>query len=522
MFQSVPNTELTCTICGGFWQDTDVKLRDLQRGEDQGCSTCNIMLQAINSFLPWILWRAGPLKAAILSVDAIVFHWDASNKAIYYEGTPEYPLYLSTDGEVETGHQLFSQHDTASGDTGTVASLRRIPPWINTCISQHSACGEPKDTPLPRRVLEIGETEGALIKLYESQNELARYACLSHRWGTGQPIVTTSESYDKLVKGIPSEELPLTFRDAVSVARRLSIRYLWIDCFCIIQDNAKDLEEACAMMDVIFENAFLTIAATRSEGPDDGLFVRRYAERRIQRLQIPGTEFWGKSDIYVRNFNHGEEDDLSSQHWITAGFSQGFSSGWPLLLRGWVFQERILSPRMLHFGNEITWECRSESVCECNFKASSGALQDSKHRLREEGCSLWSSESSTSTLHLTWKRVVEEYSELASNLTYERDIFPALSGLASRFSRLLSDEYVAGMWRKHLIQGLLWVVPSSPEGGVPLKWRAPTWSWASVCCAVSRVSRMRTGWEFALRRAPKRKLDLVSANMSSQVESGEA
>ncbi|KAM7202468.1 hypothetical protein V8F33_002688 [Rhypophila sp. PSN 637] len=38
----------------------------------------------------------------------------------------------------------------------------------------------------------------------------------------------------------------------------------------------------------------------------------------------------------------------------------------PLLMRGWAFQERILAPRVLHFCNsELVWECNEEVICEC-------------------------------------------------------------------------------------------------------------------------------------------------------------
>lgn len=39
----------------------------------------------------------------------------------------------------------------------------------------------------------------------------------------------------------------------------------------------------------------------------------------------------------------------------------------PLLTRAWVFQERLLSTRVLHFGPyELFFECRTSIECECN------------------------------------------------------------------------------------------------------------------------------------------------------------
>lgn len=42
-------------------------------------------------------------------------------------------------------------------------------------------------------------------------------------------------------------------------------------------------------------------------------------------------------------------------------------AGAPLLQRAWVFQEQVLSPRMIHFGaQELVWECSHGLRCECS------------------------------------------------------------------------------------------------------------------------------------------------------------
>ena len=478
-----------CYSCRSFKHDIEVKYGDLANGELGGCPSCSMVLHAIEAFLPEMHTLTTQLDNPEYSPNDLVFSWNAWDKSIYLQTDPHYRLYLSTDAVPDSDHVLFSQHDTASGNTNSEASLSRILSWIDACTSRHDRCENPTDKTLPRRVLDIGETDEELIRLYDTQNEPGRYACLSHCWGSGQPIVTTNKTYATLVHGIRSRDLPLTFRDAISVARRLSIKYLWIDCFCIIQDSPRDLQEQCAVMDLIFENACLTIAATKSTGPEDGLFAREHQDREIKLIQPPQTSLWANGNAYVRNFNHRPDDNRRNQHWETAGFVQGAQARWPLLTRAWVFQERLLSPRIIHFGNELTWECRTKTVCECNFQPGPGPPDESKVRLRKEGGSLWLKDSSPSTLHLTWKRLVEDYTELTGNLTYESDIFPALAGLVSRFTRLLDDEYVAGLWRKRFVEGLLWTVPPPQEGkGVLRKWRAPTWSWASVCRPIKYVS----------------------------------
>lgn len=38
------------------------------------------------------------------------------------------------------------------------------------------------------------------------------------------------------INGIPWEEIPRTFQDAIVVFKHLSVTYLWIDAVCILQE----------------------------------------------------------------------------------------------------------------------------------------------------------------------------------------------------------------------------------------------------------------------------------------------
>jgi hypothetical protein len=84
--------------------------------------------------------------------------------------------------------------------------------------------------------------------------------------------------------------------------------------------------------------------------------------------------------------------------------------------------------------------------------------------------------------------LVSDYTLLA--LTYEKDVFPALSGLARQFQEVAGLDYVAGLWRQSLVEDLLWHVDLHVESRGWLErpaWRAPSWSWASVRGAVEFV-----------------------------------
>ncbi|KAM5343636.1 hypothetical protein ACJ41O_012173 [Fusarium nematophilum] len=265
-----------------------------------------------------------------------------------------------------TGPQtpLLSSAKAYLDDTRSDASLHRLQLLIQYCATEHKRCGNMETKPLPDRVLDLGNPESPAIRLLETRNEKAFYACLSHRWGQVQPLKTILESIESHRRGISIDALPLTFRDAISVCRRLSIRYIWIDSLCIIQNSASDWGRQAAKMASIYENAFLTIAATKAQGPDSGLHTREHQDPVLFE-RIPGSEIGcGVSvDVFVR----ADYDPRGGiQHWDCPDYGAESEKQWPLLTRAWVFQERILSPRILHFAqNELVWECRTAISCDC-------------------------------------------------------------------------------------------------------------------------------------------------------------
>jgi hypothetical protein len=235
-----------------------------------------------------------------------------------------------------------------------------------------------------------------------------------------------------------------TFQDAVIVTRHLGFRYLWIDSLCIIQDDKQDWEREVARMALVYKGSQLTIAATSSKDGSEGCFGKRFEgdfqftwnssndPRYIDVLPIQ-AEDTKPIDIEVRD-SEGKVQrfcarlPLSHAPWDYHGASEGAEfvrsvldilgipkvstaqmqpdynkallrkCGAPLLQRAWVFQEQILSPRMIHFGRyEMAWECHSGLQCECSglkiqawgnsqrtnpsAKSYSGMLADSYHLL---------------------------------------------------------------------------------------------------------------------------------------------
>jgi hypothetical protein len=134
---------------------------------------------------------------------------------------------------------------------------------------------------------------------------------------------------------------------------------------------------------------------------------------------------------------------------------------------------------MIHFATrEMIWECNSALLCECmelDGQYSSLAINQKPMLMT----SPWSVSN-----FKTWYKVVEEVTN--RNITKPDDILPCLSGLARRFQDAGAGIYLAGLWLDDLLLGLLWEGSEKCSRATP--YRAPSWSWASVCVDNSYVS----------------------------------
>ncbi|KAH7058684.1 hypothetical protein B0J12DRAFT_651125 [Macrophomina phaseolina] len=96
----------------------------------------------------------------------------------------------------------------------------------------------------PTRLLDLG-AEGCspVTRLVnESGTDGAPYATFSYRWGPRLPLMLLPSNVESFESGIRYATLPQTFKDAISVCRELSIRYLWIDALCIVQGPFGDFK----------------------------------------------------------------------------------------------------------------------------------------------------------------------------------------------------------------------------------------------------------------------------------------
>ena len=171
----------------------------------------------------------------------------------------------------------------------------------------------------------------------------------------------------------------------------------------------------------------------------------------------------------------------------------------PLSKRGWILQERLLSPRILYFGSrQMYFECDSSERYESHPTSTLPQINSPATMLQTAvpfGKNVLS-DSSQRSVYALWYSIVVACSNC--QLTNGDDRLPSLSGLASRFrSKLKGDEYLAGIWRGDMVHGLLWYrqYPNAhPQSVNAPQIGAPSWSWVSCDRPVQFYVDRWEGW----------------------------
>ena len=286
-------------------------------------------------------------------------------------------------------------------------------------------------------------------------------------------------------------ELPLTFQHAIEVTRRLKKQYIWIDSLCIYQDqdDKSDWLIESQLMHKVYTRCYLNIAATGAKDGTEGLFATRSADCELKPLTI---EWLPPSHVQSAE---APRPKYVLTDWL---FLERELLLAPLNRRGWVLQERLLAPRILHFGSrQLFWECSRGVLCErfpitlplCMRKTRAANFSSLKYAYGEpipdtsSGNAVKAEAGETEGPYKLWTNVVSAYSNSA--LSFSTDKLIALSGIAKIMEERLNDQYIVGMWRRYLASQLLWKVDDASQASGkpstrPIPHRAPTWSWMSL------------------------------------------
>lgn len=402
-------------------------------------------------------------------------------------------------------------------NTGDDHVLSDIRDWMLSC-TKHHRCADWEHTVRfrPPRLLEI---QGDRVRLIDTRQICPHgcYATLSYRWGPPpHPLRLTPETFPRLVSGIDVKDLPKTFQDAVSIAKRLhDVSCLWIDSLCIIQsgpDHANDWLEHVGQMDTIYQHGLINIAAVDSENADHGILCNREIPPIVNPLKA------------VLDFR--QESKLLPDHpyWIVDLNAWDRLTGtFPLDGRGWVFQERTIAPRTVLFGKDQVYrECTENPFAMCELLGAEGIKREANTLPLDFNIAKgWRKRNVT--IPYEWLRNVTRYSD--TSLTRGEDKLPAIAGVAKRFCSD-GDKYFTGIFESMLPWSLLWKPISTITRAKP--YRAPSWSWAGYDGVVtfqllrfaSRESAKPTGR--CLARVEDMKANLVNPkDMFGQVQDAE-
>lgn len=314
--------------------------------------------------------------------------------------------------------------------------------WMNECASHHD-CLAVSPEALPKRVLQItGDMNTLLVRLVESHGKTGTYCALSHCWGPKdkQPLRTMRDNYQQHTDGISLEALPKTFQDFILLGRSIGIDYVWIDSLCIVQDDEQDWRSQAEVMESVYRNAALVVAAAGARHPMQGLFITDRPHTRI--WSVP---FGPHGSRGVFNISILPKETEKRVPWDC-----------PLRSRGWVLQEWYLARRILFcMPLGLSWQCDEIDAVEGGSRVNLGHTEKR-----------------------SWDQLLRSYT--ARSLTYPSDRLHALRGIVTHLQRRRGDKFLHkyGVWEDKLHQQLLWrqLAPSIDTDSLPL----PTWSWAAT------------------------------------------
>lgn len=354
---------------------------------------------------------------------------------------------------------------------------------------------------LPTRVVDVGSSRENDFRprLLQTKGKVGAYMTLSHRWGsTESQLRTESSTLERFQRELPMKLMPQTFRDAIAVTRQLDIRYLWIDSLCLVQDDPVDWKRESLNMGDIFESCICTIAATdalNEDGGDCGLFLSRDADPLAIDLCLPYDKT-ALNELSLKVFRRDDQVFVWKYKWLAqpdsstevAGLIQKRASIClrPRIVsltarmrrsiwhnRGWVLQERVLSPRIVYFTKDkIFWSCFKMTKEEENSDPIS------PHRI----CAFSPHVREHESVLDHWKYILSDY--IRCNLTFGKDRLAAIDGITRQFKDYYSLKIYAGIFHDETGESPLWCTNKKPLQNFS-DFHAPSWSWASLAGCVS-------------------------------------
>ena len=334
------------------------------------------------------------------------------------------------------------------------------------------------------KLIDIGAREIVVLGQYTGLS----YATLSYVCGSSETLWKLPKASDRWFTDFEGKrrhplptQVPQTIADAMVVAQQVGLSYLWVDSFCISQDDPVELATQINAMYEIYTYATLCIVAASAKDSQSG----------IPGISSPRRIFRGGqvhiSDCLTLGLPHPRFEEL-----LEVSSYMG---------RAWCFQELILSKRCLIFTEtEAFFYCAESSYRESHTKSRREHWSRSESNAYRIGNSTiirnaGRSKKVVDNLIRLYDAAVEEYSR--RQLSFQMDGLNAFQGLAGLLGRTYSTEILYGCPRAIIVNCFLWTVVDSatydisqhpqrrrcgrPDGNYSdkhLRPLLPSWAWA--------------------------------------------
>ncbi|KAF1843154.1 HET-domain-containing protein [Cucurbitaria berberidis CBS 394.84] len=306
-------------------------------------------------------WVTTPCHFCQFLSSVVPKRWGAETLSLLSLCTRSYPLYLSDNsvalGVVQKDPNKYRAMIASSREIGYILPINqpissntryfkgklvapdqvdfhRICQWLSSCRQRHdSSCNATERSTVS--FLLLINCESRKIEMADSSHT---YAALSYVWGNIKPASTDIKDGLHL-----AEVLPRTIEDAITVTKRLQIKYLWIDRYCIPQGDEDIKHDQLRQMDRIYHKAEVTIVAAAGGDPT---------------VCLPGVS--SNTRIRQPRISIGEHTLVSSMR----------SPGWQILsstwsTRAWTYQEAVCSRRLVIFTEQQVYlECCGSNLGE--------------------------------------------------------------------------------------------------------------------------------------------------------------
>ncbi|CAM1502476.1 Fc.00g044600.m01.CDS01 [Cosmosporella sp. VM-42] len=448
---------------------------------DMYCTICRGLFERLQAHLPSREIKF--ISNSLSSIEVKAIQVDVATVKFSVQGWMCYLDDWRDESEIKTPSMLV-----IPGNTGDKRCLSLAAMWTNICIGNHKRCNVRRKVDYrPPRLLRLDGEKIYLLSGSElSQDTQVSYATLSYCWGKSPTFLKLSdENESELRQGIPLSRLQTMFQDAIETLRGLSLKYIWIDCLCIQQDGAHgaaDWETHAVEMRRIYQNCAINIVAESARCPDEPLFQRRTPDE-IRPAWVESRHDGIKSPYTVYTVCA-----------VVALWRERFQG--TLSKRGWVLQERMMSPRCLVLGTkQLFWECSEMKACEAfpqGLRRTFLQPDVDDAQASFDIIPLFNYDNTSKEDNLRFRRfqhysIVEDYTQRLLAMP-TKDKLVAIAAIMETLNTtpgVPTDDYICGYLRRDLLEKLYWYLPKKKHQydvnaiGTP-QYRAPSWSWAAT------------------------------------------